>query len=470
MNFVELRFLPFFVAVFCVTWALRGRRAQNAFLVAASLFFYGAATWWFAALLVGAALVDFAVAQAMAVWPHRKRLFLGLSLASNLGLLGTFKYADFFIGNVAAGLAWWGIPADLRTLGWILPIGISFYTFQTIGYVVDVYRGELRARTDLVDYLLFVSFFPQLVAGPIGRASRLLPQVENARVFRWSALRSGLSLMAWGGFKKVVVADSVAPYVDRVYTLVDPPGPLLWVATAAFMLQIFADFSGYTDMARGAARSLGFELAENFKEPFLAATTPEFWQRWHMSLSAWIRDYLLGPLVGDGVVSRARFAVATLIAFAVMGFWHGPRWNFVLFGLWNGLWVIAYGTLVRQIPARVTAIPGGRALAVGFHHGFVSLVGTMLFREVTVERIVGHLTRSPLHASLPEWVATAILATVVLAGAAPLLAHWAVKRWVRPRVSDAAWWPVETTGWAVAAVGMFVFARVTAQDFVYFQF
>lgn len=470
MNFVEPRFLVFFGAVFCVTWSLRSRRAQNVFLVAASLVFYGAIHWWFSALLVGAALVDFALAQAMTVWPTHRRLLLYASLTSNLGLLATFKYADFFVENVSSGLAFWGLSWTPATLGWILPIGISFYTFQTIGYVVDVYRGELRARTDLVDYLLFVSFFPQLVAGPIGRASRLLPMVETDRRWSWAGVRSGLSLMAWGGFQKVVIADSVAPFVDRVYTLVDTPGPLLWVATAGFMLQIFADFSGYTDMARGAARMLGFELAENFKEPFLAATTPEFWQRWHMSLSTWIRDYLLGPMVGDGTVSRLRFAVATVAAFAVMGFWHGPRWSFVLFGLWNGLWVVAYGSLVRYVPPRVASMPGGRALAVAFHLGVVSLIGTMLFREVTLVRIVGHLSRSPVHATGAEWVATLVLASVVVAGIVPLLSVWAVGRWVRPRVPDGLWFPVQTTGWAVAVVGMFVFSRVTAQDFVYFQF
>ncbi len=470
MNFVEPIFAPFFLVTLSVYWALRDRRRQNLWLVGASAVFYGAAHWWFVALLAGASMVDFAVAQAMTRYPGNKRLLLVLSLCSNLGLLGTFKYADFFLENVTAGFAAWGLPFESRSLGWILPIGISFYTFQTIGYVVDVYRGEIKARTNVVDYLLFVSFFPQLVAGPIGRASKLLPMVENPRTFAWSALRSGVTLACWGGFKKVVIADSIAPYVDKTYMLVEPAGPLLWVATAGFMLQIFADFSGYTDIARGVARCFGFELAENFREPFLAATTPEFWQRWHMSLSTWIRDYLLGPLVGNGAVSRWRFAAATLTAFVVIGFWHGPRWNFILFGAWQGVWVVAYGLLTRRIPPVLANLPGARALAVSFHLGFVSLIGTMLFREVTVARILGNLSRSPFSATGAEWVATEVLGAVVVAGTTPLLLGWAVKVYVRPRFADATWWPIETTGWALAIVAMFVFFRVTAQDFVYFQF
>lgn len=471
MNFVQAEFPVFFAIVLAVYWALPSRRAQNVLLVVASGVFYGWVHPWFLALLYGSSTLDFALAQAMEAWPRRKRLFLGCTLAANLGLLGTFKYFDFFAANVAAALGAAGLDVHPATLGLMLPVGISFYTFQTMGYTIDVYRGELRARRDFVDYVLYVTFFPQLVAGPIERAGSLLPQVERDRRFDLALVRSGFALAVWGGFKKVVVADTLAPYVDKVYVLSDPAGPLLWAATAAFMVQIFADFSGYTDIARGTARMLGFELSENFREPFLARTTVEFWQRWHMSLSTWLRDYLLGPLVGSGRVGWWRFAVATVTTFAVIGFWHGASWNFLLFGVYNGLWVVAYGVGVRRLPAWAARIPGGQAFAVAFHLVAVGLVGSMMFREQHAGRILEHLTRNPVLATLDEWVATLVVLSVTAAGGAPMVAGWWWDRRVRAHVEGTPWHlPLQTTGWALCAVAMFVFYRLTAQDFVYFQF
>jgi D-alanyl-lipoteichoic acid acyltransferase DltB (MBOAT superfamily) len=334
-----------------------------------------------------------------------------------------------------------------------------------------VARREVEPRSRFVDYLLYVSFFPQLMAGPIERAGHLLPQIERARTWSWSGFRSGLALALWGGFKKLAIADSLAPYVDKVYVLDSPSGPLLWAATAGFMVQLFADFSGYTDIARGTARMLGFDLVENFREPFLARTTIQFWQRWHMSLSSWIRDYLLGPLVGDRGASRFRFAVATIVTFVVIGLWHGPSWNYVLFGLYHGVWVVTYGLLVRRLPAWTSRIPAGGAFAVSFHLVAVGLVGSMLFREQHLDRIARHLGQHPFAAPRAEWIATAVVVGVTAAGAAILVAQWALTKFVAPRFEDRPWWlPVQTTVWAMLVVGMFLFYRTTLQDFVYFQF
>ena len=366
MNFVQNEYPVFLLLVFAAYWLLRDRRWQNRLLLIASAVFYGWVHPWFLILMFGSAMLDFAVAQAIERYPGSRRSLVLVSLIGNLSMLGYFKYTNFFIDNVRAALAAAGVPGDFGTLDILLPVGISFYTFQTMGYTLDVARGELKARTDLVDYLLYVSFFPQLVAGPIERAGRLLPQVESDRRLTLEGVRSGVGLLVWGAFKKLVIADSVAPYVDKVYVLDEPAGPLLWAATFGFMIQIFADFSGYTDMARGAARLFGFELQENFREPFLARTTIEFWQRWHMSLSTWLRDYLLGPLVGEST-SRLRFAAATVATFVIIGFWHGASWNFILFGLFNGLWVVFYGLVTRHIPPAVARLPGGSALAIAFH-------------------------------------------------------------------------------------------------------
>ena len=218
MSFIQPSFLVFFTLVLVLYWAIRARRAQNALLVVASAVFYGWVHPWFLLLLYGSATLDFTMGRCMAAWPRRKRWFLAASLAGNLGLLGWFKYFDFFVANLAAALQALGLQPGIAPLGIFLPVAISFYTFQTLGYSVDVYRGRVHPRHDYLDYLVFVSFFPQLVAGPVERASNLLGQVERQRRFSWEQLRSGLGLALWGGVKKMVVADTLAPYVDRIFT------------------------------------------------------------------------------------------------------------------------------------------------------------------------------------------------------------------------------------------------------------
>jgi alginate O-acetyltransferase complex protein AlgI len=480
LSFVQAEYPVFLLIVLVLYWTIgrwapasvsARKSAQNVLLLGASLTFYGWFHLWFVWLMLAAALVDFGVAQAIERWPRYRSWLVLTSVTLNLSLLGYFKYVDFFAEQITAALRMAGLSAEWDGLGLLLPVGISFYTFQTIGYTVDVARGELRARRNLVEYLLYVSFFCQLVAGPIERSGRLLPQIERPRAFSWEAMRSGLSLAVWGGFKKLVVANSISPYVDKVFVLDDPAGPLVWAATAGFMLQIYADFSGYTDIARGSARMLGFELSENFREPFLAKTTIEFWQRWHMSLSTWLRDYLMGPLVGNAGAGRVRFALATVATFVIIGFWHGASWNYILFGLYHGLWVVAYGLLARKVPAGLARLPGASAVAVVFHLVAVGLVGSLLFREHHVDRIVQHLSKNPFVAEPAEWVATVVVLAMVAAGCVPLLLQWAYGRYLRPRVAASPWHlPLQTTAWAALAVAMFVFYRTTLQDFVYFAF
>jgi alginate O-acetyltransferase complex protein AlgI len=482
MNFVQVEFLWFMATVLVLYWTLgrlpRGRTAQNVFLLGASVTFYGWAHAWFLVPLFLSALIDFYAGRAIERWPRNKAWVVLVSLTGNLGMLAYFKYFNFFVENVVGIFDLLGVPANLRTLQIALPIGISFYTFQSIAYTIDIYRGELKARRNLLEYLVYVTFFPQLVAGPIQRANNLLVQVERDRVFSTSRILSGLSLAMWGGFKKMCIADTIAPYIDKVFVLEDPAGPMVWAAAIGFSIQIFADFSGYTDIARGTSRMLGFELTENFRSPYLAATTPEFWQRWHISLSSWIRDYLMVPLLGSGSrLTTFRFVWATILTFVIIGFWHGASWNFILFGLWHGVWMTVYTlgnrAIQRWSPDNLGQVPGWlwRPPAIVFHFACVSVPGSLLFRETHVDRIAGYLTLNPFAATEDEWIATTVVIGFTLLGAAPLVLSHYVEKMLLPRLEGTPWLlPAQTASWAAFGMMMFVFYRVSTYDFIYFQF
>ena len=265
----------------------------------------------------------------------RRKWWLVLSLISNLSVLGFFKYFNFFVDSVQAGLAALGMNTSLPVLQVVLPVGISFYTFQSLSYTIDVYRGRLRACRSLLDFALFVAFFPQLVAGPIERAEALVPRVLSSRVFNLVVARDALVLMAWGFFKKLVIADNVGVIANRVFSMKDPGFEMLWAGVFAFGVQIYADFSAYTDIARGTARWLGFDLMKNFDHPYVAVSPSDFWRRWHISLSSWFRDYLYIPL-GGSRHGLPRTLLNVMITFVISGLWHGAAWNFVLWGTFHG--------------------------------------------------------------------------------------------------------------------------------------
>ena len=483
MNFVQIEFLYFMAIVLVVYWGLPAqltvagrtldkRTLQNLFLFVVSSIFYGWVHPWFLILLYAASVFDFATGIAMETYARYKQHILAGSLTFNLGMLGYFKYFDFFIENVRDALALVGVQTNLHTLGILLPVGISFYTFQTMSYTIDVYRGELKARRNLLDYMVFILLFPHLVAGPIQRASEFLPQVETNRTFSWAKIESGLALAIWGAFKKVAIADTIAPYVDKVFVHVDPSGPLIWAGAFGFMIQIFADFSGYTDIARGTARMIGFELAENFRSPYLAVSTPDFWQRWHISLSFWIRDYLMVPLLGAGKqLTLFRFVWATLATFTIIGFWHGAQWNFILFGFFHGVWMTIYTLLNRYANPSGWKVPFGRALAIVFHWFAVSLPGSLLFRETHLGRLKEHFSKNPLVASEDHWMAAVSVAGVTATFALPMIASHYIVRDLVPRLEPSPYWlPIRTFTWSVLVMIMFIYWRSSAYDFVYFQF
>ena len=334
VTFNSIEFVVFLAVVVLVTWRL-GHRWQNVFLVVVSYVFYAAWDWRFVALLFVSTVIGYTSGLALAgAGDERKRKVILVSrVAMNLGMLAVFKYANFFADSFADLLEGIGLHASAPTLNIILPIAISYYTFEEISYAVDIYRRDIEPCRDPIDYALFVAFFPKLVAGPILRPKQLIPQISNPRV-RPDAERiaSALGLLLWGLVKKVVIADSLAVFVDQIYS--DPSSMSaagLIVGTLCFAGQIYGDFSGYSDMARGASRLLGFELPLNFRQPYLSNSLTAFWRTWHISLSTWLRDYLYIPLGGNKRGVR-RTGINLMIVMLLGGLWHGAGWTFLIWG------------------------------------------------------------------------------------------------------------------------------------------
>ena len=341
MLFNSLDFVFFLPVVFILYWFVTDRslRWQNLLIVCASYVFYA---WWdyrFLGLIVLSTLVDYLVARQLAkkAINKRRKLWLGISLIFNLGLLGFFKYYNFFIESWIGAWESIGVHMQSNTLKIILPVGISFYTFQTLSYTIDVYRRDLKPTHNIIQFMAYVSFFPQLVAGPIERATSLLPQFQSKRCFDSKFAISGFYLIIWGLFKKVVVADNCAFFVNQIFDVPSSYSSLeLVLGAVLFGFQIYCDFSGYSDIAIGVARLFGFSLMTNFSFPYFSRTIAEFWRRWHISLSTWFRDYLYIPLGGSrGPLSMKLRNV--MLVFLVSGFWHGANWTFVIWGCIHGL-------------------------------------------------------------------------------------------------------------------------------------
>lgn len=340
MLFNSLPFAVFLPIVFAVYWALRNSlRSQNIMLLTASYIFYG---WWdarFLSLIVASTVVDYLLGQYLAVATNalKRKLLLTASMIFNLGLLGVFKYYNFFMENFMEIANSVGLHTNPVLLKIALPVGISFYTFQTMSYTIDIYRKQLEPTKDFIAFAAFVGYFPQLVAGPIERASNLLPQMSKRRYFDYQKAVDGMRQALWGFFKKVVIADAVAPLVDQAFG--DPSGfSAIALITGAllFSTQIYCDFSGYSDIAIGISKIFGIDLMQNFRTPYFSRDIAEFWRRWHISLSTWFRDYVYIPL-GGSRGSTALKVRNTFAIFIVSGFWHGANWTFIIWGLINAL-------------------------------------------------------------------------------------------------------------------------------------
>jgi alginate O-acetyltransferase complex protein AlgI len=337
MSFVSIPFALLLLIVLALLLMVRAPWPRKLILLAASCSFYAYWDWRFLGLLAAVTVIDFSISRLLvaARAQSQRRLLMAISVITNLSILGFFKYFDFFINslNVALSPVGW----HLQTLYIILPIGISFYTFETLSYVIDVYRGVAAPAASLLDYAVFITFFPRLVAGPIMRAQQFLPQLTRGIEITPDNLVAGTQLFLQGMVKKVVVADNIATFVDRIYATPAPFSSVtVWLAVLAYSVQVYCDFSGYTDMARGIGRMLGFELPMNFNLPYVSQSLSEFWQRWHISLSTWLRDYLYFPL-GGSRRGRVRGYLNLMVTMLLGGLWHGASWNFVIWGGLNGL-------------------------------------------------------------------------------------------------------------------------------------
>jgi alginate O-acetyltransferase complex protein AlgI len=342
MLFVEFRFFIFAIIVFCVTWSLRRNSWRKLWLLVCSYVFYGAWNWKYLSLIWISTLVDYCVGLALdrTEEPRRRKYLLAASVCVNLGILGFFKYFNFFVDSAVELLNALGFNAHPTTLRFLLPVGISFYTFQTMSYSIDIYFKKMKCTRNLLDFALFVAFFPQLVAGPIVRAVQFMPQLKSIPSFKTIDFRPAFVLFLVGFFKKACISDNIAPYVDIYFANPQNFNAMSsWIAILLYSVQVYCDFSGYSDMAIATAAMLGYRLVKNFDFPYFSTTILEFWRRWHISLSFWLRDYLYIPLGGSrgGPLRALRNVMITMF---LGGLWHGAAWNFVIWGFLHGVGMI----------------------------------------------------------------------------------------------------------------------------------
>jgi alginate O-acetyltransferase complex protein AlgI len=472
-SFEFLVFLPFVLGIY---YSLP-HRLQNAFLVLASCFFYASWDWRFLFPLLFSTTIDYFCAARISSLVEQnapleaRKKYLYLSLVTNLGLLGFFKYFNFFVDSFHDLFLVFGIDLPKPALQVVLPIGISFYTFQALSYTIDVYRGKLHATRSFWDFFLAVLFFPHLVAGPIQRASNLIEQVMTPRKVTRVQIVDGLHLCLWGFFKKVYIADSLAPIANQIFNSPTATGGETLVAVLAFSFQIYCDFSGYTDIARGVAKLMGFEFMLNFNLPYFATSPPDFWRRWHISLSSWLRDYLYIALGGNrsSVLKTYRNLLLTMV---LGGLWHGAAWNFVIWGFFHGAILVAHRLALPALERITRASVGFLSvpwlivrIAVMFA---LTCYGWLLFRATSLDQIVqmSRTLANPLEGLPVESLGKVLLLC------APLLAVQLIQYNTRQLEFHRLKW-IPKAAYSVI-YGMMVYCIVflggTPQAFVYFQF
>jgi alginate O-acetyltransferase complex protein AlgI len=473
MVFTELRFVWFFLLAFSVYWLLKSNTWRKVWLLGCSYVFYGAWDWRFLALLWLSTGVDFAVGLTLARCKSltARRVCLWLSLAGNLGMLGAFKYFGFFVESAQDFCAMLGLPFQTGTLNIILPIGISFYTFQTLNYVIDVYRGRMQPTRNLLDFALFVAFFPHLVAGPIVRAHDFLPQFARPRRWDWARMNLGVQLLVMGLAKKLIIGDRMAMFADPVFA--DPEyfrTAAAWAATVAFALQVYGDFSGYSDMAVGLAHMLGYKLAKNFDMPFAAPNITEFWRRWHITLSAWLRDYLYIPL-GGSRCSRWRSDLNLFLTMVICGLWHGASWTYVIFGALHGCLLVGHRYFQELAKAQswlAAPLTSGPGTALRIAATFLTFCCTLvIFRADTLDvawKMFGRMFWPATGAGLPLnerglWLTIVLILVCHIIGA-----------WKLHKLIDRLPAPVQGLSYASAAIVALVLCPQLGKAFIYFQF
>jgi D-alanyl-lipoteichoic acid acyltransferase DltB (MBOAT superfamily) len=490
MLFNSWQFALFFPTV-AVLYFLAPYHWRWVLLLVASYFFYMCSVPAYGLLLLASTVIDYGLSLAIARTTSRRAriMYLLTSIVANLGMLFVFKYFNFFAGSFEVLGKWFGLSLEVPYSNLVLPIGISFYTFQTLSYTIDIFQGKEPPERHFGRYALYVAFFPQLVAGPIERSSNLLPQFQQNLDFDYERVTSGLKLMAWGLFKKMVIADHLAVLVNSVFNAPEGlSGVHFTVATIFFAFQIYCDFSGYSDIAVGAARVLGYRLMINFDRPYLARSIADFWSRWHISLSTWFRDYLYIPLGGNRV-AWPRWYLNLLIVFLVSGLWHGAQWTFVMWGALHGFYLV-FGLAtrsVRQQVARAVRLDRMPALHVCLQSVAVFLLvcfAWIFFRANSVSDAFYIVSQLPVgweHVGNMSWLREArsqigisekylagSLALILLLHIVEALPPWRVGPW--PQMFASRFWIVRWALYAAVVLGLINLGAPEVEPFIYFQF
>ncbi|MDR3632399.1 MAG: MBOAT family protein [Isosphaeraceae bacterium] len=473
MLFNSFQFAYFFALLLPTYWLLqKNYKLQNVLLLAAGYYFYACWNWRFLSLLILSTVMDYGcgIAVDRITAPRKRKGFVALSMALNLGMLGCFKYYNFFAESLHDLLTRLGLNVPLSQLDVVLPIGISFYTFQSMSYVIDVYRKDIKPTRNLLEFATFVSFFPHLVAGPIMRPTTLLPQVAGPRRFDIPQFYQGIYLIFWGLTKKVVIADNLALLVNDLFGRWESiDGGLALLAVYAFAFQIYCDFSGYTDAARGIAKCLGFELALNFNLPYFATSPKDFWARWHISLSSWLRDYLYIPLGGNrgGLAMLCRNLMLTMI---IGGLWHGAAWTFVVWGCYQGVILVGHRLLEPSLKRIQPATPAGVVgwklvrMFVTFH---LICAGWLIFRATSLTQVSGMLAAIATRLTVPS----ATYVVPALAAIVPLLMVQ-VAQYVSKDLDVIARtpWYVRSAFYTACFYAFVIAGEFGGGQFIYFQF
>jgi len=414
MLFNSLDFGVFLPIVFLLYWivAQKNIKLQNALIVIASYLFYGWWDWRFLSLILFSTIIDYAVGQKLRNEEKevKRKMLLWTSIIVNLGFLGFFKYYNFFLENFVDAFSLFGMEINSNSLNIILPVGISFYTFQTLSYTIDVYNRKLEPTKDFIAFSAFVCFFPQLVAGPIERATNLLPQFYKKRTFEYHKAVDGMRQILWGLFKKVVIADNCAEFANQIFNnSADMNGSTLVLGAIFFTFQIYGDFSGYSDIAIGTSRLFGFNLKQNFSTPYFSRDIAEFWRRWHISLSTWFRDYLYIPLGGSrgGTWMKIR---NTFAIFIVSGFWHGANWTFIIWGALNAIYFLPLLLLNKNrintdVVAQNKNIPSLKELLLMINTFMLTVFAWIFFRAENISHAFSYINTifSELIFTIPEF-------------------------------------------------------------------